>query len=173
MKLLLHVCCGPCSTHVINVLKQEYDVTLYFYNPNIHPKAEYEKRLDEAKKVADTMDLPLIEGPYDPEVWFDKIKGLEHEPENGKRCPVCFDLRLKKTAEYADEHGFDLFTTTLTVSPYKDAEKVNESGLKFEIKAKFLGSNFKKKDGYRKSIQLSNEMGLYRQHYCGCVYSKA
>ena len=166
-KILLHVCCAPCSTQSIEELKKDYDVTLFFYNPNIHPKEEYEKRLNEAKKISKILGLPLIEGEYDKDAWLEAVKGFENEPENGKRCAICYEFRLKKSSEKAKD--FDFFTTTLTISPHKNSEVINEIGSK--INHKFLKKNFKKKDGFRKSIELSKKHNLYRQDYCGCIYS--
>ena len=173
-KLLLHVCCAPCSTHVINVLKGKYDLTLFFYNPNVEPLNEYSLRLEAAEKFAEEMDIPIIVGDYDSIEWHNAVKGHEQDKEGGERCSICFKYRLEKTAELAKEKGFDLFTTTLTVSPYKNAELINqigkESGEKYSVN--FLESDFKKENGYRHSIQLSKENGLYRQNYCGCLFSK-
>lgn len=165
--LLLHVCCGPCASYVIEFLKKKYDITLYFFNPNIEPKEEYLKRLDSAEKLADKFNLLLIEGNYNNDEWREFVKGFEKEPEGGKRCGLCFEFRLKRTAELADELGFDFFTTTLTISPYKDAKVINKIGKKYD---KFLEFNFS--EGYKKSISLSKECGLYRQNYCGCLFSK-
>lgn len=172
-KLLLHACCGPCSTHVIEILKDEYDLTLFFYNPNIYPKEEYLKRLDAVKKVSKDMSVPLIIEEYNPSIWENAVRGVEQETENGKRCEICFNLRLEATAEYAKKNNYDMFTTTLTISPYKNAETINTIGksLEGEYGIEFLESDFKKDDGYKKSIELSNKLGLYRQKYCGCVYS--
>ena len=168
-KILLHVCCAPCSTQSIEELKKDYDVTLFFYNPNIHPKKEYEKRLNEAKKISKILDLPLIEGGYDKEAWLEAVKGFENEPETGKRCNICYEFRLNKSAQESKNEKFDFFTTTLTISPHKNSEVINEIGSK--INHKFLKKNFKKKDGFRKSIELSKKHNLYRQNYCGCIYS--
>lgn len=166
MKLLLHVCCAPCSTHVIEELKKDYDITLFFYNPNVEPIEEYNKRLKNAEKLAKELDLPLIVGDYDNKEWHDAIKGHEQDKEGGERCNLCFKFRLEKTAELAEE----LFTTTLTVSPYKNHEIINKIGK--NISENFLESNFKKEDGYKHSIELSKKHNLYRQHYCGCLFSK-
>ncbi len=155
-------------------MKEKYDVTAYWYNPNIHPYGEYEKRLDSANIVARNLEVPLIEDDYEVENWFDQIKGFEEEPEGGKRCTICFAMRLKKTAEYAKEHGFKYVTTTMTISPHKNAELINKLG-QFHCKnngVKWIDSNFKKKDGFRRSVEMSKEMGLYRQRFCGCFYSR-
>ncbi len=172
-KLLLHVCCAPCSTSVIESLKDKYEITLYFYNPNIYPEEEHKKRLEEAKRLAEELDIPIIEGWYDPERWAEAVRGLEGEPEGGKRCAACFEMRLRDTAEYALEKRYDIFAATLTVSPYKDSETVNAIGEKIasELKIEFMPESFKKNDGYKKSIELSKKHNLYRQHYCGCRYS--
>ena len=172
--ILLHTCCAPCSTHVITELKKNYTVTLFFYNPNVHPEEEYNKRLEETKKIANALEAPLIEGNYDPKSWFNTVKSHEKAKEGGERCKLCFKLRLEKTVKLAKEKPFDFFTTTLTVSPYKNAEIISQIGRELEKKhnIKFLSSTFKKKDGYNKSIQLSRKHNLYRQHYCGCIYSK-
>jgi hypothetical protein len=159
---------------VITELKKDYTLTLFFYNPNIHPVEEYDKRLKEAKKISEALEVPLIEGDYDSKKWLDAVKGHEKDEEGGKRCRICFRVRLEKIAKLAKEKGFDFFTTTLTVSPYKNAEIINHIGKELEKKdnVKFLSKDFKKKDGYGKSIELSKEHNLYRQHYCGCVYSQ-
>lgn len=172
-KLLLHVCCAPCSTHVINELKKEYNITLYFFNPNIHKEDEYKKRLNEVKKLAHKLRLPLIVGKYNVDKWYKAIEGLEKEKEGGKRCNTCFFLRLEDVAKAAKKHKFHSFTTTLTVSPYKNSTAVNLIGkrLKDKYNVQFLESDFKKQDGYNKSIELSKKHNLYRQNYCGCVYS--
>jgi len=173
-KLLLHVCCAPCSTHVINVLKQNYDLTLFFYNPNVEPLNEYSLRLEAAEKFAEEIDIPMIVGDYDAIEWNNAIKGHENDEEGGERCSICFRFRLEKTAQTAKEKGFDLFTTTLTVSPYKNAPVINQIGKELSEKynIEFLESDFKKEDGYAHSIKLSKEHGLYRQDYCGCLFSK-
>jgi predicted adenine nucleotide alpha hydrolase (AANH) superfamily ATPase len=174
--LLLHVCCAPCSTHVIEELKAEYEITLFFYNPNVHPKEEYEKRLIESKRYAYKIGINqanFIEGEYDPINWFDFIKGLEDEPEHGKRCIKCFEMRLNRTAQYAKKNGFDIFACTLTISPYKKKDNINEIGKSIgeRYKIAYLESDFKKRDGYKKSIELCKIHNIYRQNYCGCVFS--
>jgi predicted adenine nucleotide alpha hydrolase (AANH) superfamily ATPase len=172
-KLLLHVCCGPCGTHTINELKKKYDVTAFYYNPNIHPEGEYLRRLANAKKVGDFFKVPLTEADYDVDGWLERIAGMESEPEGGKRCSVCFADRLAATAKYAKEHGFDCFTTTLSISPHKDEKKINAIGEQLAKKHKinWLHSDFKKNDGFKKSIEMSKDLDLYRQKYCGCFYS--
>ena len=172
-KLLLHVCCAPCSTHVINELKKDYNLTLYFYNPNIHKEDEYKKRLKQVKKLASKLRLPLLIGKYNIDKWFKATKGQEKEPEGGKRCNTCFFLRLDDVAKLAKKHKFHSFTTTLTVSPYKNSTVINLIGkrLKDKYNVNFLESDFKKQGGYKKSIELSKKHNLYRQNYCGCLYS--
>ena len=176
--LLLHVCCAPCSSSVIEGLRDDFDITLYFYNPNITSREEYFLRLNELKSLVLEMPaakgLTIIEGEYNPNEFFSLSKGLENEKEGGQRCVLCYEERLLSTAELAEKLGFDLFTTTLSVSPYKNAKKLNEIGRKLakDRKTEYLVSDFKKKDGYKRSIELSRKYGLYRQDYCGCVYSK-
>lgn len=172
-KLLLHTCCGPCSTHCVKELMQDYDVVMFFYNPNIHPGGEFVRRFEEARKVSGELGIPLVEGAYSPHDWLDMIKGLEEEPEGGRRCGVCFGMRIAETARYAKLNGFDAFTTTMTISPHKDSGQINEIGENLARKhgIEWVHSDFKKKDGFRKSAQMSEEMGLYRQNYCGCFYS--
>lgn len=173
-KLLLHVCCAPCSTSVIEALKEKYDLTLFFYNPNIEPEEEYLLRLKNAQNIAEDMNLSLISADYNNKEWKDAVKGYENEKEGGKRCEICFKHRLEVSAKTAKEKGFNLFTTTLTVSPYKDAVLINKIGEETakEHNLSFLSADFKKENGYRKSIELSKKHNLYRQHYCGCLFSK-
>jgi len=173
-KLLLHVCCAPCSTHVIKVLNKEYDLTLFFYNPNVEPINEYSLRLEDAEKLAEKLNIPIIVGDYDNIEWHNAVKGHEQDLEGGERCKICFRYRLDKAAELAKQEEFDFFTTTLTVSPYKNAELINKIGKELEEKynIKFLESDFKKEEGYKDSIELSKHYGLYRQNYCGCLFSK-
>lgn len=176
-RLLLQCCCAPCSSSVLAVLTPFFDVTVYFYNPNIHPQAEYEKRLAQLPKLlagaAYRNDIKVLDAPYIPADFFAAVQGLEDEPEGGARCTECFRLRLSETAKQAKAHGFDYFTTTLTVSPHKNAAVLNEIGLALgaEYGVRFLPSDFKKKEGYKESIRLSKAYDLYRQDYCGCVYS--
>ncbi len=173
-KLLLHACCAPCSAYSIQYFKNEgYEVTLYFYNPNIYPKAEHDRRLEELKRFCEAENYQLIIEEPDFANWFDRILGLENEPEKGARCKVCFDIRLDKTAQKAKELGFKNFTTTLSISPHKSYETICAVGLTLEEKyaIKFLPVNLKKKDGYKKSVALSQEYGFYRQDYCGCKFS--
>ena len=172
-KLLLHVCCAPCSTHVIESLMKEYALTIFFYNPNIFPREEYARRLDTACIVADYYGLIFVDAAYDTESFERAVAGHEDDSEGGRRCELCFNLRLQKTAQAAKMGGYDLFATTLTISPHKDSGKVNVcgsgAGKKFGIP--FLEGDFKKHDGFKKSIDLSKKLNLYRQRYCGCVYS--
>lgn len=177
-KLLLHSCCAPCSSYVLEYLCPHFEITVFFYNPNIHPAAEYEHRLSEQRRLVDIMrknypDLSLIEGEYDAERYFEESRGFESEPEGGKRCDRCFSLRLSETAKLALEKKFDYFATTLTVSPHKNAPLINEVGerMALDFGAVYLPSDFKKKGGYQRSIQLSKEYGLYRQNYCGCIFA--
>lgn len=173
-KLLLHSCCGPCSTHVIDLLKNDYEITILYYNPNIDTSEEYLHRLNEQKRFCDAVKVKVMEIGYEPEEYLNAVKGFESEREGGARCEICFRLRLDKTAQVAKEKGFDLFATTLTVSPHKNSIVINQVGKEIE-KAKqieFLDGNFKKQDGYKKSIELAKEYNLYRQNYCGCKFSK-
>lgn len=173
--LLLHSCCAPCSTRALSVLKGVFSVTVFYYNPSIYPIAEYDKRLEEQKKLCKMLEIPLIEGEFTPEKFYSAVKGLENLPEGDKRCKICLADRLSVTAQTAKEKGFEYFTTTLTTSPLKDAEFINETGktLSKNYGVKFLESDFKKKDGYLESIRLSKEYSLYRQNYCGCEFSIA
>lgn len=177
-KLLLHSCCAPCSSYVIEYLSKYFNITILYYNPNISPKEEYEKRKEEQISLINSIktinNLNIIDCDYDNNIYEEKIKGLENEPEKGSRCTVCFNLRLEKTAKKAKELNYDYFGTTLTVSPYKNCDLINEIGLKLQDKynIKFLISDFKKKNGYKRSIELSKKYNLYRQNYCGCKYSK-
>lgn len=174
--LLLHSCCAPCSSYVLEYLSKYFDITIFYYNPNIAPFSEYQKRVIEQKKLISELKLGIkfIEGPYDNDLYEEMIKGLEHEKEGGSRCFKCYELRLRKTAFVALEQDFDYFTTTLTISPYKNTNKLNEIGkrLSDELGISYLYSDFKKKNGYKRSIELSKIYNLYRQDYCGCIYSK-
>ena len=176
--LLLHACCAPCSSAVLEVLAEHFDLTIFFYNPNISPKSEFDYRLEELHRLLREMNLNeinIIAPDYDEGEFFNIAEGKESLPEGGARCKDCYHLRLEKTAEYAKNGGFDYFTTTLSVSPYKNAQALNEIGsaLGEEYGVKYLISDFKKGDGYKRSCQLSREYNLYRQNYCGCVFSKA
>ncbi len=175
-KLLLHVCCAPCSSHCISVLYPYFNITVYYYNPNISPIEEYKRRLDEEKRFLSLAypDVKIVDAKYEPEKFEELAKGLENLPEGGERCKKCYRLRLQKSGEYAKQNNFDYFTTTLTVSPYKYSKSLNEIGeeISNECGVKYLFSDFKKEDGYKHSIELSKKYGLYRQDYCGCKYSK-
>lgn len=176
--LFLHSCCAPCSTYVIEYLSNYFYITVFYYNPNIDEYNEYHKRSLEQQKLIANMDVKypvkFIEGEYDVDRFKKMSKGLENEPEGGKRCLACYAIRLGKTAQHAQSHGFDYFATTLTISPLKNTEKLNEIGKALEVSPGpiYLSSDFKKKNGYKRSTQLSKEHDLYRQDYCGCSYSK-
>lgn len=173
-KLLLHSCCGPCSTAVIERLKDYFDITVLYYNPNIEPYEEYLKRKKEQIRLLSELNIKHMDIDYLNEEYRNKVVGYEKEPENGDRCHICYRLRLEKTAKLAKENNFDYFATTLTVSPYKNAKVINEIGLNLQNKynIKYLLSDFKKEDGYKRSIELSKKYELYRQDYCGCLFSK-
>jgi epoxyqueuosine reductase len=173
-KLLLHVCCATCGAYVLELLKNDYQVTAYYYNPNIYPVEEYEKRFLEIQKYCQKNQIPFIEEKPDQDEWFAKIKGFEQEPERGKRCWLCYDMRLAKTAEYAKNHGFQFFGTDLSISPHKDAKKLNEIGKKLEktFGLKYFEADFKKADGFKKAMAVSRQNEFYRQDYCGCIYSR-
>lgn len=189
--LLLHACCGPCSSYVIEYLSNYFDITIYYYNPNIHPENEYYRRLNELKKFLTEFPdavkncVKLQEDTYNPEEYFSATdvlveKELQSEPEKGERCRRCYKFRMERAWNYACENGFDWFTTTLSISPHKDSEKINTIGKSLEekdsaektVKTKYLFSDFKKKGGFLRSTQLSSEYGLWRQDYCGCVFSQ-
>ncbi len=173
-KVLLHSCCGPCSTSVIERLYLKTDLTVVFYNPNIEPVEEYNLRKKEQIKILDEYNIKYIDSDYENNLFREKIKGLEEEPERGLRCTICFSLRLNKVADIAIKNNFDFFATTLTLSPYKNAKLINELGLTIS-KTKnipFLVSDFKKEEGYKRSIELSKKYNIYRQDYCGCLFSK-
>lgn len=178
--ILLHSCCGPCSSSVLELLSKYFDVTVLWYNPNLYPEAEYDKRLETQKQLIDAIaqdgvQAKLLVEPWRSEDYFSRIKGLENEPEDGKRCLECFKIRLDETARIASERGFEWFCTTLTVSSRKDAVAINAIGREAEAKygVKWLPSEFKKREGNHRSIILSEKYGLYRQEYCGCVFSLA
>ncbi len=171
MKVLLHVCCGVCAAGAAERLISEgHEIKGFFYNPNIHPQDEYEKRLEAACKVAEEMGFPLVAGLYMPERWFALTQSLKDEPEGGRRCEICFRHRLEVTYQYLQDSDYDLFTTTLTISPHKSATVVNRIGRETGGD-RFLERDFKKKAGFQRATQLANEMAIYRQNYCGCVYS--
>ncbi|MBO6052342.1 MAG: epoxyqueuosine reductase QueH [Clostridia bacterium] len=176
-RLLLHACCAPCSSHCLEVLAEVYEITVFFYNPNIAPEEEHAFRLSELKRFvgeAGYRTVAIDTPEYDPAPFEEMAKGLESLPEGGERCRRCYALRLRRTAEAARDGGFDAFTTTLSISPHKNAAWLNEIGLALseEFGVPWLCSDFKKKDGYKRSIQLSAEYGLYRQDYCGCRFSR-
>lgn len=173
-KLLLHACCAPCVTHPVKLLQTDYEVSVFFYNPNIQPESEYRAREEEIKQLADKWDFPLIIAHYDLDDWKEEIRGFESEPEGGQRCERCYRLRLAETARIAQQNGFTHCTTTLSISPHKNAELINTigTGIADRYGLTFVESNFKKKDGFKISCTLSEEEGLYRQDYCGCIYSR-
>ncbi len=182
-KLLLHSCCAPCSSYVLLMLRQNFEITVFYYNPNITDAVEYHKRVAEQQRlitvlncenIEDAYPIKFIEGTYEPERFFTMARGLECVPEGGARCKKCFELRLRETADLARRLQFDYFTTTLTISPLKNAQVLNELGrqLSEEYQVSYLFSDFKKRDGYKQSIQLSQKYDLYRQNFCGCEFSK-
>lgn len=194
MRLFLHSCCAPCSSYVLTYLREYFRITVFYYNPNITEDAEYQKRVEEQKRLIETLNreaetagvcapdahaapyrIEVIEGEYEPERFLRMAEGLEECPEGGERCFACFALRLSETVKHAAEGGYDYAATTLTISPLKNAEKLNEIGEKLcaDADVRWLPSDFKKRDGYKKSIELSKQYDLYRQDYCGCIYSKA
>ncbi|MBB5265963.1 hypothetical protein HNP82_003115 [Catenibacillus scindens] len=175
--LFLHSCCAPCSSYTLEYLSQYFKITVFYYNPNIYPEDEYVKRVEEQKRFIETLPaknpISFMEGPYDTRRFYDIVRGLEHVPEGGERCFKCYELRLEEAAKTARARGFDYFTTTLSISPLKNAQKINEIGeaLGRRYGVKHLPSDFKKKNGYKRSVELSAQYGLYRQNYCGCIYS--
>lgn len=176
--LLLHSCCAPCSSYCLSYLANYFKITIFYYNPNISPAEEYQKRVEEQKRLISELPVKnkvsFTEGKYEPEKFFEMAKGLQNIPEGGERCFKCYEMRQRAAAVYAAENGFEFFTTTLSISPHKNAAKLNEIGLKLEKEygIRYLVSDFKKKGGYLKSIEYSRQYDLYRQNYCGCVYSK-
>ena len=176
--LLLHACCAPCSSYVLEYLSQFFSITVFYYNPNITEEPEYRKRVAEEQRLISQLPaknkISFIEGRYDPERFFEMAKGKENIPEGGARCFDCYRLRIAETADIAKQHGFDYFTTTLSISPLKNAQKLNEIGGEEAERTgvPYLFSDFKKREGYKRSIQLSAQYNLYRQNYCGCIYSK-
>lgn len=177
-KLLIHSCCAPCSSYVLEYLSEYFSITIFYYNPNIYPADEYEKRVKEQERLISLMPLKnpvtFVEGDYEPQKYYEAVKGHEKDPEGGERCFICYRMRLEEAARIAREGGFDYFTTTLSISPYKNAEKLNEIGQEVArlYGVSFLPSDFKKRGGYQRSIELSREYGLYRQNYCGCIFSR-
>lgn len=176
--LLLHACCAPCSSYVLEYLSKYFEITVFYYNPNISSLEEYEKRKEEIKRFIDecnfSSDIKFVEGLYDNDKYEEVIKGLENEKEGGSRCKKCYYLRLEESAKYASDNNFDYFSTTLSISPYKNAQALNEIGKELSDKfgISYLFSDFKKKNGYKRSIELSSIFKLYRQDYCGCIYSQ-
>lgn len=176
-RLLLHSCCAPCSSYVLEYLSSYFEITVLYYNPNIYPESEYTKRIWEQQKLIDELParypISFIAGPYDKELFYEMTEGLENVREGGVRCFKCYELRLREAAQIAKEAEFDYFTTTLSISPLKNTQKLNEIGLKLaeEYNVSYLVSDFKKKNGYKRSIELSKMYGLYRQDYCGCEFS--
>ena len=177
-RLFLHSCCAPCSSYVLEYLSQYFEITVFFYNPNISSVEEYSKRVAEIRRLIAEMSFAhpvhIEEGTYDPQVFYEMAKGLEDCPEGGERCFLCYELRLREAAELAKKMHMDYFTTTLSISPLKNAERLNEIGdaLAEEYGIAYLNSDFKKKNGYKRSVELSEQYGMYRQYYCGCVFSK-
>lgn len=176
--LLLHSCCAPCSSYVLEYLSKYFQITVYYYNPNIDSKEEYEKRAEEQRRLISEMEfreeVAFIKEEFCPKEFYEAVKGYEKEPEGGKRCLICYRLRLSEAARAARDLGSDYFTTTLTISPMKNAQWLNEIGQELEEQyhVKFLPSDFKKKNGYKRSVELSQMYGLYRQSFCGCIFSK-
>lgn len=177
-RLLLHSCCAPCSSYVLEYLSRYFEITVFYYNPNISPEEEFHKRAEEQRKLIEALPakhpVRLVVGPYESERFYEQSRGYEKEPEGGERCFLCYRLRLSEAAKLASEGGYDYFATTLTISPLKNAEKLNEIGEELSriYKVEHLPSDFKKKNGYRRSVELSAQYGLYRQNYCGCVFSR-
>lgn len=176
--LLLHSCCAPCSSYVLEYLSNYFAITVFYYNPNIFPETEYYHRAEEQKefiaRIPQKYPIQFLEGNYDTKRFYDTVRGHETDPEGGERCHYCYELRLREAMEIAEKEGFDYYTTTLSISPYKNANWLNEIGetLCEGKKVKYLPSDFKKKNGYKRSVELSSEYEMYRQDYCGCVYSK-
>lgn len=171
-KVLLHICCGICAAGAVNRLREDnFEIIGYFYNPNIHPEEEYNLRLQAAKELASKMNFELIVGSYNKDSWFSLVKGLENEIEGGRRCQLCYKMRMQDTMNKAEDLSCSYFATTLSISPHKDAKIINEIGC-FLSKDKFLEYDFKKQDGFKKANTLAKEYSLYRQHYCGCEFTR-
>jgi predicted adenine nucleotide alpha hydrolase (AANH) superfamily ATPase len=172
-KMLLHACCAPCSGPVLEDLQDAFEITLYYFNPNIHPQGEYQIRRKELARWCETINIPVVFPEYCPQVWFDMVKGYEKEPERGDRCTICYRMRMENTAQYAQKKGFDFFTTVLSISPHKDADRINMIGQELAQKygLNFFEANFKKKGGFQRSLQISKKNNFYRQNYCGCIFS--
>ena len=175
-RLLLHSCCAPCSSYVLEYLSKYFDITVYYYNPNIDSDKEYNFRSSEQKRLIELMglDVKFVSEDFSPSDFFEAVKGLEHYKEGGPRCKACFELRLNKAASYAKNNNYDFFTTTLSISPLKNAKVLNDIGLILQEKygVRFLQADFKKKNGYLRSVELSKKFNIYRQDYCGCIFSK-
>ena len=171
--LLLHACCAPCSSYCVEYLSQYFDITLYYYNPNIESQEEFDKRFKEFEKIEQRFNVKVVEETYNAKEFYDSVKGYEDCKEGGDRCTICYRLRLQKSLDYAEKNHFDYFASTLSISPYKDAKRLNEIGeeISKDSKVLYLVNDFKKKGGYLRSTELSKEMDLYRQDYCGCIYS--
>jgi len=174
-RLLLHICCGPCSLHVLQMLQADFAVSGFFYNPNIQPFREYEFRRLEVARLAEKLGWPMVYAPYDMAGWFAAVRGFEREPERGRRCPLCFRFRLDNAFRFAREHAFDVVASTLSISPYKVTAQINQQGMDLarEYGVAFLPENFKKNDGYRLARRQAEAMGVRHQDYCGCAFSKA
>ena len=172
--MLLHACCAPCSPHVLSQMQSRFDVTVFFYNPNIQPEEEYRRREEEMRGFAEREGFRLVVGEYDEPGWMEAVRGLEEEPEGGARCRVCFRYRLDRAASEAAARGLDVITSTLSVSPHKNARVINEEGSAAAARhgVEFLEADFKKKDGFKISCELSRDYGFYRQDYCGCLFSR-
>jgi predicted adenine nucleotide alpha hydrolase (AANH) superfamily ATPase len=171
MNIVLHICCGVCAAGAADVLLSEgHRVTGYFYNPNIHPENEYMLRLEAARRIADKLKFDLVAGPYDTEKWKAATTALGGEPEGGARCSVCYRIRLEKTYGFMQEMGADAFTSTLTISPHKSAAEINRTGVEIGG-ANYMPRDFKKKDGFKRAMEMASKLELYRQNYCGCIYS--
>lgn len=173
-KFLFHVCCGPCSIAVFEELIAQFDVTVHFYNPNIHPETEYHKRKAEVIRICEELKIPVVEEEYDVKEWFKRMVGLENEPEGARRCVKCFDMRLERAAQYAKENGFEYFCTSLTSGRNKKASIINPIGMEMAEKygVQYLAEDWKKKGRQEKAAKMAKEKGIYRQDYCGCTYSK-
>ena len=173
-RLLLYVCCAPDATVAIERLRPDFDITMFFHNPNVHPREEYNRRREAARQLGEILQVKVLEGDYDTSAWFEAVKGLEQEPERGRRCEVCLRERLEATARVAAEQGYGAFAAVLTVSPHKDAAMINRMGARAgdQYGVAYIPTDLKKKDGFKRSVALSREYGLYRQNYCGCGFSR-
>jgi predicted adenine nucleotide alpha hydrolase (AANH) superfamily ATPase len=171
--MMLHVCCATCAGYPLELLGKDYDITMFFYNPNIHPKEEYKRRLNDVEKLSIISGIPFLTGPYDAERWLKLVEGLEDEPEGGKRCSACFNIRMGKTADMAGKKKMDIFATTLSISPHKNVDIINRTGKAISEKSgiKYYTADLKKKDGFKKANEISRSHDFYRQKYCGCIYS--